>query len=112
MLASLETPDWHHLAQNWPDGHVKLAWTRHLLKLRAELADVFTNGDYEPLPEDHWTSHTGYIHEVVRGEYLEQHPNLCAVEFYLCGPPAMIDACTKMLASLGVADDQIAYDEF
>jgi (1->4)-alpha-D-glucan 1-alpha-D-glucosylmutase len=29
---------------------VKLAWTRHLLKLRAELADVFTNGDYEPLP--------------------------------------------------------------
>jgi (1->4)-alpha-D-glucan 1-alpha-D-glucosylmutase len=50
VLASLETPDWHHLAQNWPDGHVKLAWTRHLLKLRAELADVFTNGDYEPLP--------------------------------------------------------------
>jgi (1->4)-alpha-D-glucan 1-alpha-D-glucosylmutase len=50
VLASLETPDWHHLAQNWPDGHVKLAWTRHLLKLRAELADVFANGDYEPLP--------------------------------------------------------------
>jgi (1->4)-alpha-D-glucan 1-alpha-D-glucosylmutase len=50
VLASLETPDWDHLAQNWPDGHVKLAWTRHLLKLRAELADIFTNGDYEPLP--------------------------------------------------------------
>ena len=49
VLASLETPDWQRLAQNWPDGHVKLAWTRHLLKLRTELADVFTNGDYEPL---------------------------------------------------------------
>ena len=35
--------------QNWPDGHLKLAWTRHLLKLRAELADVFTHGDYQPL---------------------------------------------------------------
>ena len=36
-------------AQNWPDGHLKLAWTRHLLKLRTELADVFTDGDYQPL---------------------------------------------------------------
>ena len=39
---TLETPDWDSLAQNWPDGHIKLAWTRHLLKLRTELADVFT----------------------------------------------------------------------
>ena len=48
-LASMEMPDWHRLARNWPDGHLKLAWTRHLLKLRNELADVFTHGDYEPL---------------------------------------------------------------
>ena len=37
------------LAQHWPDGHLKLAWTRHLLKLRTELADVFAHGDYQPL---------------------------------------------------------------
>jgi (1->4)-alpha-D-glucan 1-alpha-D-glucosylmutase len=49
VLASLATPDWDHLVQDWPNGHLKLAWTRHLLKLRTELADVFTNGDYEPL---------------------------------------------------------------
>ena len=36
-LASLETPDWAKLVQNWPNGHLKLAWTRHLLKLRTEL---------------------------------------------------------------------------
>ena len=48
-LAAVETPDWERLAQDWPSGHVKLAWTRHLLKLRAELAGVFTNGDYQPL---------------------------------------------------------------
>jgi Na(+)-translocating NADH:ubiquinone oxidoreductase F subunit len=66
----------------------------------------------EPLPEDGWTASVGFIHEVVRREYLSSHPNLKAVEFYLCGPPAMIQACTTMLASLGVADDQIAYDEF
>jgi (1->4)-alpha-D-glucan 1-alpha-D-glucosylmutase len=49
VLVSMEAPDWRHLARNWPDGHLKLAWTRHLLKLRSELSDLFANGDYEPL---------------------------------------------------------------
>jgi (1->4)-alpha-D-glucan 1-alpha-D-glucosylmutase len=49
LLPSLEQPDWSALTRTWADGHVKLAWTRHLLKLRDELADVFTEGDYEPL---------------------------------------------------------------
>ena len=35
--------------REWPSGHLKLAWTRQLLKLRTELADVFTDGDYAPL---------------------------------------------------------------
>jgi (1->4)-alpha-D-glucan 1-alpha-D-glucosylmutase len=48
-LAGLETPDWTSLAQNWTDGRIKLGWTRHLLKLRTELADVFAYGDYQPL---------------------------------------------------------------
>jgi (1->4)-alpha-D-glucan 1-alpha-D-glucosylmutase len=48
-LPVLENPDWAGLAQHWPDGHIKLAWTRHLLKLRSELADVFSHGDYQPL---------------------------------------------------------------
>ena len=49
VLVAVEAPDWVKLAQNWRNGHIKLAWTRHLLKLRAELANVFTNGDYAPL---------------------------------------------------------------
>jgi (1->4)-alpha-D-glucan 1-alpha-D-glucosylmutase len=49
VLRSVDQPDWERLARHWPDGHIKLAWTRHLLKLRAGLADVFTRGDYEPL---------------------------------------------------------------
>ncbi len=48
-LALTETPDWQGLAQNWSNGHLKLAWTRHLLKWRTELAEVFTSGDYQPL---------------------------------------------------------------
>ena len=49
MLAALETPDWDALAQNWRDGRLKFAWTRHLLRPRNEMADVFTSGDYVPL---------------------------------------------------------------
>jgi (1->4)-alpha-D-glucan 1-alpha-D-glucosylmutase len=49
VLEKVERPDWEDLAQHWRDGHIKLAWTRHLLKLRAESAEVFVHGDYQPL---------------------------------------------------------------
>jgi (1->4)-alpha-D-glucan 1-alpha-D-glucosylmutase len=48
-LAVLEEPDWAQLVQQWPDGRLKLAWTRHLLRLRSEFPDVFTQGNYLPL---------------------------------------------------------------
>lgn len=65
-----------------------------------------------PQPEDAWASQTGFIHEVVRREYLQDHPNPAAAEYYLCGPPMMIKTCTKMLSDLGVSIHQISYDEF
>ncbi|MGM4907164.1 malto-oligosyltrehalose synthase [Tardiphaga sp. 866_E4_N2_1] len=49
VLKALQQPDWAALAQHWDDGHIKLAWTRELLKRRTEMAAVFTDGDYEPL---------------------------------------------------------------
>ena len=66
----------------------------------------------EPLAEDHWDGPTGFIHEVLRREYLAkaEDPRLC--DYYLCGPPAMISACRAMLAELGVSADQIFFDEF
>jgi len=49
LLTSHDKPDWAALARHWPSGDIKFAWTRQLLKLRSEMADVFTQGDYEPL---------------------------------------------------------------
>ena len=66
----------------------------------------------EPLPEDNWTGLTGFIHQVLYDEYLSKHPAPEDVEYYLCGPPLMLKACTQMLHSLGVEDDMIAYDDF
>ena len=65
-----------------------------------------------PLSTDNWSGHVGFSHEVVLEEYLRNHPNPRAVEYYLCGPPMMIKACTKMLGGLGVPAAQIACDEF
>ena len=65
-----------------------------------------------PLPEDHWNGHRGFIHEVLFEKYLREHSNVKAAEYYLCGPPMMIKACTRMLSDLGVSSNQIAYDEF
>lgn len=65
-----------------------------------------------PLPEDGWTGPTGFIHQVVRDEYLSKHADVKAIEYYLCGPPMMIKACNKMLSDFEVPLSHIAYDEF
>lgn len=82
-----------------------------------DIAEKHSNFSFElalsnPLEEDAWTGHEGFIHQVVFEKYLKNHMNPKAVEFYLCGPPMMIKACSKMLAELGVAVEQIAFDEF
>jgi MocE subfamily Rieske [2Fe-2S] domain protein len=66
----------------------------------------------EPLPDDGWQSYTGFIHEVLKREYLDTHPEPKSIEYFLCGPPAMIKAATQMLKEFGVDPAQIAFDEF
>lgn len=65
-----------------------------------------------PLPDDRWGGYQGFIHEVVFESYLQNHANPGAAEYYLCGPPTMIKACTRMLTGLGIPATQVAYDEF
>ena len=65
-----------------------------------------------PMPEDKWDGLTGYIHNQLRDKYLVNHPDPTEIEYYLCGPPMMIDACVEMLDDLGVEEEMIAYDKF
>jgi len=66
----------------------------------------------EPLPEDHWTGMTGFIHQVVYDNYLKDHPAPEDIEYYLCGPPLMLQACLKMFEDLGVEEENILFDDF
>lgn len=66
----------------------------------------------EPLPEDNWTGHTGFIHQVLYDEYLKDHPNPEDCEYYLCGPPIMNECVINMLLDLGVEREDIMLDDF
>jgi len=66
----------------------------------------------EPMPEDNWKGSTGFIHQVVQDEYLCKHEDPGEIEYYLCGPPMMIDAVNNMLYNMGVDEEMIAYDVF
>lgn len=81
------------------------------------LEDKFENFAYnvalsEPQPEDNWDKMTGFIHQCLYDNYLKNHPDPTEIEYYLCGPPMMLDAVMEMLDSLGVEPEMIAFDKF
>ena len=82
-----------------------------------ELKQKFENFDYhialsDPVPEDNWTGHEGFIHQILLDEYLSKHPNPEDVEYYICGPPMMLSAVRNMLDDLGVEPENVMYDDF
>ena len=66
----------------------------------------------DPLPEDNWDGYTGFIHQVIYDNYLQYHAAPEDCEYYMCGPPMMMDACFKMLDDLGVEPEAIKFDDF
>lgn len=66
----------------------------------------------ESQPEDKWDGMTGFIHQCLYENYLSKHKNPDEIEYYLCGPPMMLDAILEMLDSLGVEAEMIRYDKF
>ena len=66
----------------------------------------------DPLPEDNWTGYTGFIHQVLYDEYLKDHPSPEDCEYYICGPPMMLQAVRNMLDGLGVEPENVAFDDF
>lgn len=66
----------------------------------------------DPMPEDNWTGYTGFIHQVLYDNYLENHPAPEDCEFYMCGPPMMNAAVIKMLEDQGVEKENIMLDDF
>jgi len=66
----------------------------------------------DPQPEDNWTGLKGFIHQVIYDNYLRMHEEPEEINYYMCGPPMMNSAVTKMLYDLGVPDENVAFDDF
>jgi Na+-transporting NADH:ubiquinone oxidoreductase subunit F len=59
-------------------------------------------------PGEKWDGETGFIH-LACDKHLEQGISRQA---FLCGPPLMIEAVTRVLEEKGIRPDDIFYDEF
>lgn len=66
----------------------------------------------DPLPEDDWEGAQGFIHELLYEQHLKDHPAPEDCEYYLCGPPMMIAAVTRLLYDLGVENENVLFDDF
>ena len=82
-----------------------------------ELEEAFPNFKFhiamsEPRPENNWDGYVGFIHQVLLDNYLDTHPAPEDVEYYICGPPIMLQAVLGMLDNLGVEEEMIRFDDF
>lgn len=67
----------------------------------------------DPAADKAGVSYTpGFVHNVMYETYLKNHPAPEDIEYYMCGPGPMSKAVTSMLDSLGVAQENIMFDDF
>ena len=62
----------------------------------------------EPMPEDHWSGRTGFVHEVV----LKDFPDLAGHDIYLSGPPPMVQAARAAFPAQGADTSRMFSDSF
>jgi len=84
--------------------------------------EMFYVEDFDRLAAEHdnfewyvalyWEGDTGFIHNVLYENYLNEHAAPEDCEFYMCGPPMMNQAVINMLHDLGVEDENILLDDF
>ena len=66
----------------------------------------------DPMDEDKWNGYTGFIHQVLFDNYLKNHEDPTEIEYYMCGPPMMVEAAENMLYDMGVEEEMVAFDKF
>ncbi len=122
-MAPLRSQIFDELKRN--NSHTKMSYWYGARSLREmfyteefdELAAKHPNFEWhvalsDPMPEDNFEGHTGFIHQVVFDNYLKDHPAPEDCEYYLCGPPPMVAAVLSMLEDLGVEPENILLDDF
>jgi glycine betaine catabolism B len=83
------------------------------IKVNRNLRIIYTiTEEGEKLTSSDWKGEIGYIDKTMLTKYLTKD-ELANSIFYICGPPAMINAMQKLLSEqVGVSDDRIRIEEF
>ena len=81
------------------------------------LAEEFPNFEWgvalsDADDDETWLGERGLIHQIVLNNVLLGHDKLRECEFYLCGPPLMLQATRHMLRELDVPDESVRWDDF
>ena len=88
--------DFLQLEKDFPNFHFHLALDRP-----------------DPAADAAGVSYTaGFVHNVMYETYLKTHKAPEDIEYYMCGPGPMSAAVVNMLDNLGVAAENIMYDDF
>ena len=88
--------DFLQLEQDFPNFHFHLALDRP-----------------DPAADAQGVKYTaGFVHNVMYETYLKDHKAPEDIEYYMCGPGPMSAAVVNMLDNLGVASENILYDDF
>lgn len=110
----------------WYGGRSRreLFYVEHFRKIEKEFPNFkFHIVLSEPLPEDNWIpkksmddkegeGFTGFVHQALINNYLNNHPEPEEIEFYFCGPPMMNAAVIKMVDDFGVPPENVSFDDF
>ncbi|MDD3695595.1 MAG: 2Fe-2S iron-sulfur cluster binding domain-containing protein [Lentisphaeria bacterium] len=62
----------------------------------------------DPLPEEQWLGESGLVTELLDKYYQD----CSGMEAYLCGSPAMLQACVNLLQNKGMPPENIFFDKF
>jgi ferredoxin-NADP reductase len=75
--------------------------------LESELRDMLGNAFINILSDE---KDNGYFHGMITGDFLKANIGDSNRNFYLCGPPPMMDAVKQQLANLGVGENSITLE--
>jgi ferredoxin-NADP reductase len=75
--------------------------------LEHELRDMLGNAFINILSDE---NDNGYFHGMITADFLKDNIGDSSRNFYLCGPPPMMDAVKQQLASLGVGENSITLE--
>jgi ferredoxin-NADP reductase len=75
--------------------------------LEQELKDILGHAFINILSDE---KDNGYFHGLITGDFLKANIGDSSRNFYLCGPPPMMEAVKRHLASLGVGENSITLE--